>query len=250
MKKSSLSVLIACSFSVHAYDQINYVAVTDPGLFTDTKVSIRVETFLTTSAKPTVILAHACGGDTAAGQTEWAERIRSWGYNVVKPDSFRPRGIDRDCGGHRMITWEQRARDFGAVADWASTQTWHKGNIAIVGFSHGAVGGIEYANKPTSNKITAIVAYYPKCGIGGQSKPKIPVQMHIAGSDDWTLPGPCISLAEDNDMYDGWVYPSATHVFDRVLSITHYQGHKVGFDPVAAPQAEQNTQRFLKQHLN
>jgi dienelactone hydrolase len=51
-------------------------------------------------------------------------------------------------------------------------------------------------------------------------------------------------------MYDGWVYPSATHVFDRVLPITHYQGHKVGFDPVAAPQAEQNTQRFLKQHLN
>lgn len=230
-----------------AYDQATTVQVTDQVLFWERNVDVPVETFLAEKPAPTVILAHACGGDRAAGQTAWAEKIRAWGFNVVKPDSFTPRGTDRDCGPTRLVSFSQRNQDFQALAKWVKAQPWHTGGVAIVGFSHGAVSGIITANDKDNRDVDAVVAYYPRCDFGGMSNPRIPVVLHLGMADDWTPPWSCVNIASGKPNFvEVNNYPNATHVFDRPLTITHYNGFKVGLEPTAARQAEASTKRFLE----
>lgn len=252
MQTKRLILMVFLCFSVmkvYAFDQIFFTETKDQILFLEKNVKIKNELFLLGIPAPTIILAHACGGDNAIGQTEWALKIRSWGFNVVKTDSFSPRNVDRDCGPQRLVTFEQRSLDFERVTDYIRQQSWHNGGVAIFGFSHGAVSGIVAANNKRKF-IDAVVAYYPNCKFPGMSEPNVPILMHLGMADNWTPPENCLYLAKRNSNFkETQTYENATHVFDRKLPFTHYNGFKVGLEPLAAEQAEKFSKLFLSKHL-
>src|SRR5258708_40152211 len=45
---------------------------------------------------PAIILAHSCAGVNPHTDI-WGKRLASWGYVVVAPDSFGPRGAKQVC---------------------------------------------------------------------------------------------------------------------------------------------------------
>src|SRR5476651_1081951 len=45
---------------------------------------------------PAIVLAHTCAG-VLPHTAIWGKRLASWGYVVVAPDSFGPRGVGSVC---------------------------------------------------------------------------------------------------------------------------------------------------------
>ena len=78
---------------------------------------------------PAIIVLHGCGG-RGRGQEVWAQRLNSWGYVALIPDSFAPRGVFGGvCAPDRLslVTIQDRAGDvlsaaLGCAASRRSTQ--------------------------------------------------------------------------------------------------------------------------------
>ena len=194
---------------------------------------------------PTIIVAHGCDGLSWNRQvTCWGNIVKSWGYNAVFPDSFRPRGYSGNevCKKPRLVNTDMRAHDMVQALDWVEKQPWHQGKIGILGFSHGGGTVIRTAN--ITSRIAAGVAYYPGC-VQSQNGPLFPVQIHIGTGDDWTLSSRCESLARTNVNYEIFIYDGTTHAFDSVAPPRVVLGHQLTHDPSAAMLAEQRSKAFF-----
>jgi dienelactone hydrolase len=66
---------------------------------------------------PGIVLAHTCGGvnDHTA---QWGNRLASWGYAVVAPDSFGPRGERNVCGRGNAVSGNARVADVAGALDF------------------------------------------------------------------------------------------------------------------------------------
>src|SRR5437660_11890332 len=53
-------------------------------------------------AFPAIVLAHPCNGVRQHTET-WGKLIASWGYVVLAPDSFGPRGETTVCGRGTVV---------------------------------------------------------------------------------------------------------------------------------------------------
>jgi carboxymethylenebutenolidase len=217
----------------------------------DREITIPLEVITQFRASPTIIVAHPSDGlDWSRYVGFWGSLIKSWGYNVVLPDSFTPRGFKNKEVMYKsgLVDHGQRAEDLERVAEWINKQSWHTGKIGMIGFSHGG-GTVTRASNQTS-LISVGVAYYPGCkGTRGDVNPRIPVQIHIGDEDTWTPSGGCVVLAKTSSLYDIYVYDGATHAFDIPAPTRVLAGYTLSHDPVATKRAEERTRLFFQKYL-
>lgn len=217
-----------------------------------------VKVFNTTQPAPTIILAHACGG-VNTHMFNQAKRYVSWGYNAVIVDSYTPRGYANCFVPHYTTSQgSERKPEIVEAAKWVKTQAWHKGGVALVGWSHGAITALAVANDPTIKEFSAVAAYYPGCtgkiAVGTTfDEPQVPTLVFLAARDDWTPSSACESATKPwfkqrSELYNVTVYPTATHIFDDP-NIYSQKGKVLEYDPSATSDSHLQLQKQWKQLL-
>lgn len=187
---------------------------------------------------PAVVALHGCGGlharrggDLAARERDWAERLVRSGDVVLLPDSFGPRGLDQICTRRdRPIHPRQRSADaYGALVYLQARADVRPDRVALLGWSNGgstvleavAAGAATRPRGPAPDFRTAI-ALYPGCNLALRDPawlpPAVPLHVLAGGADDWTPAGPCRALADAaaaaGAAVDLVVYEGAHHGFD------------------------------------
>lgn len=244
--------------------------------------------------RPAVVALHGCGGmySTVKSKKEMlsirhqmmADLLVSEGYTVLFPDSFRSRGFEEICtvvNKKRTLTQQHRRQDAqGALAWLQRRDDVLPERIAVLGWSHGASAVLATINakqpavygwsdrKPPTPYFRAGVAFYPGCNDslkarGGYSL-AAPITLFIAGSDDWTAPGPCVDLAAKlsaaGEAATITVYPDTYHGFDgpstqqrRRLEVPNGvnpgKGVTVATNPAARDDAYAKLKKYLREHL-
>lgn len=197
---------------------------------------------------PTVIIGHGSTG-VKPGDQQMAQEIKSWGYNAVIVDHYTLRGIGSHTGRKAEGALPvDRANDFIEAAKWIRTQKWHKGKIAVVGFSQGGAGVLALAAMENTGLISSGVAFYPACLLQNTPyKPSLPIQLHMAGKDDLAYPWVCTGLR--NPEYKVHYYDDATHSFDIDIPATVDKRYTHRFDPHLKKESRKHLKEFLATHL-
>jgi dienelactone hydrolase len=212
------------------------------------------EIYKHTEPRPTIIIAHGCDGVSPAYR-DWARVIHSWGYNTILADSFQFRGHVNLCNGmdgHKVMPMV-RKDDLVEIANFVKKQSWHKGKIGAIGFSHGGSTMLAIAASKQTD-IDAVVAYYPSCHrlfvfsslTQHIFEPTIDVQVHLAEKDDWTPIADCNYLTGAEE----YIYKGATHAFDMVYPARHYLGYFLEYHSKADLLARNRTKEFFEVKLN
>jgi dienelactone hydrolase len=210
--------------------------------------------YLTTGPAPTVIIAPGCGGVSpkAGGVSyqNWAKTFQDWGYNAVILDPDTGRGFPNGV----CQTWDVApsvvSEDAETVAAYIKRQPWHKGSIALIGFSRGGSVALNIAANPDVKNIKATIAFYPGCGneyVGRfYVKPVKPIQVHFGDKDDWTPMSRCYF-----PLHQVFIYPNATHAFDfpfpyRVI----YNKYHLEYNRSAHEESKIRVKEFLEKQLS
>jgi dienelactone hydrolase len=244
--------------------------------------------------RPAVVALHGCGGMYSSATLKkdalsvrhqrMADLLVSEGYTALFPDSFRSRGFEEICtvaNKKRTLTQQHRRLDAqGALAWLQRRDDVLPGRIAILGWSHGASAVLATINakqpavygwrdrKPPMPYFKAGIAFYPGCNDSLKSRDgyslAAPITLFIAGSDDWTAPGPCVDLAAKlsaaGEAATITVYPDTYHGFDgpstqprRRLEIPNGvnpgTGVTVAANPAARDDAYAKLKKYLREHL-
>jgi dienelactone hydrolase len=199
--------------------------------------------------RPVVVALHGCTGlySTSGSRKgllnlrhhEMGENLARQGYHAVFPDSFGSRGIESICSEAQRsansvrVSIGDRRADVLAALNWVRTQPWaelKRNNIAVLGWSHGAITVLSATDashpavKAAGQGFKLAIAFYPGC-IQAQRTgytPNTPLTLLLGAADDWTLPGPCVAMAEDLTAKGFQIrfklYPDAVHGFDWPLA--------------------------------
>lgn len=211
------------------------------------------------STAPTVIVGHGSGG-VAPMHVSLASTLNEWGYNAVVVDHYTLRGISRHTGvAVHGARGEDRAQDFIEAGRWIQQQDWHKGKVAVVGFSQGGGGvlalvndrvlrNLDYISDSRPNPISLAAAFYPSCAITSPPlQPSMPTQIHLAEKDDLAYISACGFGARSP--YEIHLYKGATHSFDEnlpsgaILRFTHR------YDPSVTKESRLHLRRFLDANM-
>src|SRR5258708_16674872 len=211
---------------------------------------------------PAIVLAHPCNGVSPHTET-WGKLISSWGYVVLAPDSFGPRGEKTVCGRGAVVTGNARVADIAGALDYLNVQPFvRKGDFGLIGHSHGGWTTMRAVQKSyglASRGLKAAVAYYPSCAPQFDRDVAVPLLILIGDKDDWTLAGNCRMLQAAGfarpELVDVVYYPNAYHSFDsraldRTLTVADGKSHHLAYDPAAAPDAEARTKAVFNKYLN
>jgi dienelactone hydrolase len=209
---------------------------------------------------PAIILAHTCGG-VSPHTDVWGKLLMSWGYLVLAPDSFGPRGVKAVCTTPTAVTPNMRIADIAGALDYLATRPdVVKGRIGIIGHSHGGSTTIRSAQKLfglAQRGLAAGVAYYPGCNPSFDTGIDVPVLILAGDKDDWTPDERCRTLQSGlarPELVEAVYYPNAYHSFDSRLPDRTVAGaattHHLAYDPAAAPDAEARTRAFFAKYLN
>ena len=241
---------------------------------------------------PAVLALHGCGGMYSVLKSKrdalsmrhqaMADLLVAEGYIVLFPDSFRSRGVEEICtieSRRRTITQRNRLSDtLGALAWLQRREDVQPDRIAVLGWSHGGSAVLAGLNakeaavagrKAAADYFRAGVAFYPGCSDSLHVKPgyslAAPLTLFIAGSDDWTPPGPCVSLAgrlrDAGEPVEITVYADTYHGFDAPGSAQQRQrlevpngvnpgkGVTVGSNPAARRDAYARLKQFLSERI-
>lgn len=219
--------------------------------------------------RPTVILAHGCDGlQNNPNYKRWAEYVDSIGYNVVMYDSYVAMGYSSGnvcelMPGNDQATalwWDKhksiRPRESNSIAKWVKKQSWHKGKVALLGFSAGGNTAMHYSNKENQDgdDISSVIAFYPACHDSTMGYKtffkgwilKVPTQVHIGTAEDWSL-GDCSNI-KNIEMIK---YKNATHAFDMDFGRPYIKtaGHIMRYDKEAHEKSKQKVKEFLQANL-
>ena len=205
---------------------------------------------------PAIVLAHTCGGVSDHTET-WAKRLVGWGYVVVAPDSFGPRGEKNVCARGSIVSGNVRVADVAGAMDLLNAQPFvQKGKIGLIGHSHGGWTTVRAAQKNfglAARGLKAAVAYYPSCNAAFDTHVDVPLLILIGDKDDWTPADSCRKLQaagfDRPQLVEAVYYPNARHSFDANGPDRTAFGHRLGYDPVAAPDAEARTKAFFEKYL-
>ncbi|MBC6413350.1 MAG: dienelactone hydrolase family protein [Chromatiales bacterium] len=202
---------------------------------------------------PVVIDMHGCSGVVASRQQLWVERLRAWGYALIKTDGFSPRGDSNICDDTLKISPFERLADIESIINYilASDEFDHR-NIFLMGMSHGATTALltHHYPRPLFDKLGGTIAFYPYCS------GRIPALLNdtlilIGGRDDWTPAEYCtqtvVTTAGDYEL-DIVVYPDAYHSFDVPSARGFYYGHFLLYDKAAATDSGRRVRDFLSEH--
>ena len=201
---------------------------------------------------PVVIDMHGCSGIIESRLIDWVARLNRWGYAVIKPDSFNPRGDDNICDDLLKISPLHRLADLAGAIDYVlADQRLDSSNIFAMGMSHGATTVLLANYKPKSNfsYIKGIIAYYPYCI---ESMPKLIADtlILIGEDDDWTPAEYCRRMPiadKKGHSFEVIVYPNAVHSFDVQQAEQTYLGHRLMYDPKVAQDSFNKVDEFLRQ---
>lgn len=204
--------------------------------------------------KPTVMVLHGCDGQRSKSWHSQARIYSDWGYNVVMVDSFTRRGYSNVCSDGHKVHPRLRALDVQQAVDYINRQSWHRGGIVVVGYSHGGAVALNVAANPDVTGITAVVAFYPHCGTYfiGQNYwyNRVPVTIHIGDRDTWTPPGICMRESWTGVAYQFNVYANSYHGFDRGGEPRTYMGHYLELNSAATELAYSRVREFLARELS
>jgi dienelactone hydrolase len=210
---------------------------------------------------PAIVLAHPCNG--VSQHTEfWGKLISSWGYVVLAPDSFGPRGEKNVCGRGTVVTGNARVADIAGALDYLNAQPFvRKNDIGLIGHSHGGWTTMRAVQKSyglAARGLKGAVAYYPLCQPQFDRDVAVPLLILIGDKDDWTPADNCRRLQAAGfaqpELVEAIYYPNAYHSFDskvsdRTLVVADGKSHRLVYDPAAAPDAEARTKAFFDKLL-
>ncbi|HTE38869.1 MAG TPA: dienelactone hydrolase family protein, partial [Reyranella sp.] len=207
---------------------------------------------------PAIVLAHSCAG-VSLHTDGWGVRLVKWGYVVLAPDSFNPRGTNAVCTTPNVVTPNMRVSDIaGALVFLATRPEVIKGRIGMIGHSHGGATTLRAVQKNFDLKARGLrgaVAYYPGCAPSFNAGIDVPVLILIGDKDDWTSADACRRLKPDRpELVEIVYYPNAYHSFDaqardRTVPGAPGKTHHLAYDPMAASDAEERTQAFFDKLL-
>ena len=170
----------------------------------------------------TIIVAHGCYG-MGWHEDRVGPMFADAGFNAVAVDSWWYRNIPNGAGAGSVcqtysVTGAQRLEEIYKTVEWIKQQSWHSGNIFLIGFSHGAMAGMAASHKGPEMGIVKVAAFYPYCLPSDHMEPLIPTQVHIGSKDDWTPASRCRGMFNSyikpfkyGEYYE---YPNAHHGFD------------------------------------
>ena len=228
---------------VHAAFWWTKIEVIDPYLSSVVPIKVAFDKKLQDVPSPTVVLAHGCNGINTEDY-QWVSLLFKAGFNVVIPDSLGARNLPTTCNSNKL-TFAQRGEDINAMAAWVKKQSWHRGAVVGIGFSHGAASVLEAGIIPNT-KLDGVIAYYPKCNYSYHHV-KVPSQIHIGSLDTWTPSSLCESFKDLNKLQQVFVYDGAYHSFDRSYNNARW-GHVTQYSNNATEQATKTTLEFLSNY--
>ncbi|HZQ00497.1 MAG TPA: dienelactone hydrolase family protein [Reyranella sp.] len=207
-------------------------------------------------AFPAIVLAHTCGG-VSEHTNAWGKLLSGWGYVVLAPDSFRPRGVSQVCANGMTVSGNARVADVAGALDFLNSQPFvRKGDVGLIGHSHGGwttMRAVQRSFGLASRGLNAAVAYYPSCNAAFDRDVAVPLLILIGDRDDWTSSEQCRALQRAGfarpELVDAVYYPKAYHSFDSNVPDRTYLGHHLGYDPIAAADAEVRTRAFFGKYL-
>jgi dienelactone hydrolase len=205
---------------------------------------------------PAIVLAHSCAG-VGEHTNVWGKLLASWGYVVVAPDSFGPRGVTQVCTKGTIVSGHARVADIAGALDFLNAQPFvRKNDIGLIGHSHGgwtAVRAVQRDYGLSARGLRGAVAYYPSCSAARDTDVAVPLLILVGDKDDWTPADNCRKLQRAGfarpDLVETVYYPSAYHSFDSKAAARNYLGHHLTYDASAAPDAEARTKAFFDKLL-
>ena len=253
-----LSILaLVCASSVAAAQSVSFRGVAVGSIAAGPEVSGQLYKPAGNGPFPAIVLAHTCSGVNPHTAT-WGRLLAGWGYVVVAPDSFGPRGHSGGvCARGTLVSGSERVTDIAGALDWLNAQPFvQKNRIGLIGHSHGgwtAVRAVQKSYGLAARGLRAAVAYYPSCSAGNDRDVAVPLLILIGDRDDWTPADNCRRLEKGGFAQPALVetvyYPNALHSFDNRGPDRTAFGHKLGYDAVAGPDAEARTKAFFAKYL-
>lgn len=198
---------------------------------------------------PTVLIGHGCDGVKPDHLDVYVKRLNDWGYNAVVVDSWTPRGVTSTCKGRKpWYSPSDRMDEFYRIADIIRKESWHRGDVGYVGFSHGGSLGLNLAGDGRPNTFAAIVSYYPNCAdyMVPRRAAKVKILVHFGGRDSWTPPEKCSDIT---GITDSEMHPNATHAFDINRAKRDFLGENLEYDETATRLAFERTRKFFADNL-
>jgi dienelactone hydrolase len=225
---------------------------------------------------PAVVGLHGCSGmgnrryPLDLRFRDWGERLAAAGFAVVFPDSFGSRGEGSQCRvrDRRIRPRVERVGDAIAARRWLQAQSWVKRDrVFLMGWSHGGsttLWGVRPQARPDDGgpDFRAAVAFYPGCRVPAERgwSARLPTLLLIGADDDWTPPGPCLTLVSGARGNPARVeiktYPGAYHSFDhpdqkvrQVTGLALAKGGRahIGTNPAARADAIRRVPEWFKQ---
>lgn len=210
---------------------------------------------------PAIVLAHSCAGMNRHTDV-WMRKMVAWGYVVLAPDSFGPRGERSVCTKADVISGGMRVADIAGALDFLDAQPFVvRGRIGLIGHSHGGwttMRAVQKGYDLAAHGLRAAVAYYPWCAPQFDRDVAVPLLILTGDKDDWTPADRCRALQAAGfarpDLVEAIYYPNAYHSFDvqaadRVVLGAAGKTHRLSYDFVAAADAEARTRAFFAKYL-
>ena len=195
-------------------------------------------------------------------RTVWGKLLASWGYVVVAPDSFGPRGEKSVCGRGNVVNGNMRVADVAGAIDFLNAQPFvRRGEIGLIGHSHGGWTTVRAAQK--SYGLRGARAEGRRRLLSDLPAPRfdrdvaVPLLILIGDKDDWTLAERCRKLQAA-----GFTQPEPGRggLLPQRLSQLRQQGARTARSPwrtaratawptipPPAPDAEARTEAFFAQ---
>lgn len=229
---------------------------------------------------PAVVLLHGCHG-VSASTHEWARWFRERRYVTLVVDSWAPRGMSEGCSPQSpdLPNTERFDDAVGGLGFLQGLPSVDRRRVGVIGWSNGGVFAMALVNGPSHERarrrgvvlpepgFRAAAALYPGgCPSLVKELAVRPLLVLLGDADDWTIPGPCLAMAEAMRARGADVsivlYPGAVHYFDVEGQPRMFLpdvandnrpggccGATVGSDPRAAADARRRVAAFFDHHL-